>query len=232
MVNVASIKLISVSGCGQSGTTLIATIFGAHSESFLVPYETGWFLKNQVQQAEKSFIAAAEQDRKYVIEKTPRHLYFQDEIKTSFPNFFSIVMIRNAIDLVGSLTARTGDFNKSLNRVALDLDQSLKISRNDNTFILKYESLIEDPERHVRNICSLIGMPFESNMMEYYKNSPKWFQKTKPLGQGEKMHIARRAEQVTKPIFDARGSGIKHLDPQQLKTSENKLSDIMKALGY
>jgi protein O-GlcNAc transferase len=84
-----SVCLVSISGAGHSGTTLLASMIGNHPEVHLITYETGWFLDSQ-----ESNEGAFNYLRKFtnensratvIVEKTPKHVFHTDKIKKYWP---------------------------------------------------------------------------------------------------------------------------------------------------
>ena len=75
-----NLNLISISGCGHSGTTLTATVLGAHKNLLLIPIETRMFLDESYDI--NNFIFNNYSNKKtMIIEKTPNHIYVLDKIK-------------------------------------------------------------------------------------------------------------------------------------------------------
>jgi hypothetical protein len=75
-----NLSLISISGSGHSGTTLTATILGAHKNLLLIQTETRMFL-NEFYDINNFIFNNYTSEKIYIIEKTPNHVYVLDKIK-------------------------------------------------------------------------------------------------------------------------------------------------------
>jgi protein O-GlcNAc transferase len=193
---------ILVSGFGHSGTTLMATMLGAHPQTHLIPHETRWFI-NDVERGKRKIAEVQEKHSDLIIvEKTPSHMYRIDDI--DIPNAKFVVMIRHPYDIAASLYIRYNDIEKAVKRVNKDFNALVSIT--SDIHIVKYESLIENPKETLTNVCHYSGLRFSKKMLEHERYAPVWFKVEKPKnvkGQG-KDHEIRRAWQVQQPLFDGR----------------------------
>ena len=116
------IKLALITGCGHTGTTLLARMMGVHSMIYNPPYETNIFLAYNVLQwddlLELHFSKAKEtkEECRILLEKTPRHIWHVDYINSVVPTAKVILMTRNGRDVVASLYERTGDIDSAILR--------------------------------------------------------------------------------------------------------------------
>jgi len=107
---------------------------------------------------------------KYFVEKTPRNEFFLKIIKTQFPEFKIIHIIRNPLDNFASLKRFSlkrfgwvsykffGEWNKSV-KIALE-------NRNPkNYLVLKYEDLVLFPQKAIEKIADFLEIPFEENLL-------------------------------------------------------------------
>lgn len=226
-------KLLSISGCGHSGTTLTATVLGSHKNIFLHPDETFAFVNKNYSLIEYLMTKEYDSKIKYVIEKTPRHIYFIDKIKELYPNSKLIVNVRDPRDIAASLYKRSGDWNQSLDRLEKDLYHIDKFK--DSIYLIKYEDIVEDFSNTFTLACNFLNLEFDDNIKNYYKNAPNWYNLKNPKnndGVGEKNHINRRAWQVKQPIFDGRGRWQKELSSNQLLDLEKRIYPIASKFGY
>ena len=191
---------ILVSGFGHSGTTLMATMLGAHPKTHLIPQETRWFIKD----VERGKRKIAEVQEKHpdciIVEKTPMHMHHIDEI--DIPNAKFIVMIRHPYDIAASLYIRYNNMEKAVKRVTQDFEALIGIT--SDIHIVKYEDLIKDTRKTLTDVCRYSGLRFSQKMLEHEKYAPIWFKVEQPKnvrGQG-KEHEVRRAWQVQQPLFD------------------------------
>jgi hypothetical protein len=103
-----------------------------------------------------------------------RHIY---EVRTHMQNAKFVYMTRDGRDVAASmLTGGVHEFHvyNAAQRWALDQRYCLcafsdPMIRNQ-TFMLKYEDLIENTESTMRRLMSFVGLEFETSQMEYYRN--------------------------------------------------------------
>ncbi|MGR2737469.1 FkbM family methyltransferase [Billgrantia sp. Q4P2] len=231
-------QLVFVAGCGHTGTTLMASILGAHSNIFSIPRETNWFLSDDGkfhEEYRKEVLKAVSEDKTILCEKTPRHLHKMSSIREKFPSAKFIIMTRDVKDVVFSIKNRTGDFRSALNRWVGDNKVVLEELKNKNVLLVRYEDLVVNPKEMVKNICDFLGVSFESGMLEFYKNNTAWFGLADPSetdGKGEKSHLERRAWQMTQPIHDRRGIWKGGLSNEEISVINSETCTIMSKLGY
>ncbi|MGP5713866.1 sulfotransferase family protein, partial [Vreelandella alkaliphila] len=172
--------------------------------------------------------------RKWLCEKTPRHVYCLEKIKDTFPSAKCIVMVRSAKDVVASIKNRTGNFKEALIRWVNDTNKSVEVSQCDDVVIVRYEDLIENPEDVVKKVCSFIGIEFSKKMLSYYESNEVWFgvEPEKTDGRGEHAHLKRRAWQMHQPLQDRRGIWKKELTAFQAAEVDKATREIMLKLGY
>lgn len=119
-------------------------------------------------------------------EQTPVNVFFISEITQVFPQAKIICMVRDPRDVLLSqknkwkrryLGARTIPFketvrawfnyhpftisklwNSSATQISKSLDQR-------NVYLIKFESLIENPEKEIKNLCSFLEIEFDTEML-------------------------------------------------------------------
>jgi hypothetical protein len=198
-------QLISVSGCAHSGTTLVATMIGSHSEARLIPYETNWFTaptplsKLRAKKAIK-FISRSIRDYpgKIVVEKTPRHVFRIPEIAGLLPGTKFIVTVRDPRALVASLTRRFHDYETAVRRALGDYSAVNQIRRRSDVMLVRYEDLTERFLEIYREIALFLGFTPRENPIEFHKRAPDWFRARRL---GPRVHNERRRQQMQQPIF-------------------------------
>ena len=108
-------------------------------------------------------------------EKTPGHIFYWPAIKQCFPNAKLIHLVRDGRDVARSLvTARFGPV--TLDIAAKNWVKYIKAfevieenTNTDNFLQVKYEDLIDDPERILSEICGLLTVEYSSEMLSFYK---------------------------------------------------------------
>ena len=235
---VPSMRMVSVSGAGHSGTTLLASMIGNHPEVHLITYETGWFLNplenyNLVSNQLSKF-KVENKSAHVIVEKTPRHVYHIDKISEVYPQTRFLVTIRNPFDLIASLLTRHQNFDDATNRVVSDLEAINAIKDRSDVLVVRYENLIDSPIQIIQSVCTHIGLVYSSKILEWHLDPPKWFG-VYPLptdGIGERAHVANRAWQVQQPLFDGRGRWKRDLDSSQYEAAKAVLGKYVEQWGY
>jgi len=114
----------------------------------------------------------------FLLEKTPRHLHFIDPIQQTENEAIFIHLIRNGEDVVASMSEATGNNpeewsgERSVDKSIYWWNRSIRISRQyigmKNNYHIRYENLLEEPERVLKYLFERIGLPFESKIMDSY----------------------------------------------------------------
>jgi hypothetical protein len=204
------IKLAMISGCGHTGTTLLARMMGVHSKIYNPPYETNIFLAYNSLQWEVllgSQLLDAKNKKKdcsIFLEKTPRHIWHVDYIKRVVPDAKFILMTRDGRDVVASLYERTGDIHKAILRYKDDSLLTIRQLDNHSAILVRYEDLIANPRIELIRIMNFIELKFEDSMINFHKDTVNWFNlNNAEKGTGEEgvEHDKLRNWQVNQPIF-------------------------------
>ena len=233
-----NLNLISISGCGHSGTTLTATVLGTHKNLLLIPTETRMFLDESYDINNFIFNNYSNKET-MVIEKTPNHLYVLDKIKKEYPDTKFILNIRDPRDIVSSLYSRFEDWNKSIDRLKKDFEYVKKFYLFGH--LVKYEDIVNNFEDTFIDICKYINMDFDQNMLEYYKYAPNWYGVENPKDSDGKdkvyknnisNHEIRRSWQVKQPLFDGTGRWKKELSRSQIDDVVKNVGEVSNFFGY
>ena len=228
---------VFVVGCGHSGTTLMASLLGAHPNIYCLPRETYWFLNNpklddEYPQARRD---ASNEGKTLVCEKTPRHVYRIDEIKRRFPNARFVAMVRDGRDVACSIKKRSGSLEGGIKRWREDNTELLKHENDDHVHRVRYEDLIEDKEGTMAGVLAFLGQEYTDEVFGFYKKNYNWFgvEPAKEAdGVGEQSHVMRRSWQMSQPIHDRRGIWRESLSEQEAKRLEEQCADLMRHFGY
>jgi hypothetical protein len=109
-----------------------------------------------------------------------------DSIYKAFPNFKTIHLVRNPIESFMSFKVRH-EMDDDAAKVAgswLSLNSRLRRFFEINTqyqknyLLVRYEDLLETPEKEIRRICEFLNLPFENELMSSF--TERWGKGTKP----------------------------------------------------
>ena len=172
------------------------------------------FFNNYLEQANDN-------SKSIVCEKTPRHVLKIDRIRKILPQSSIVVLVRNGLDVTASIKERRGNFHDAMNRWINDNTILLDFKDKYPLHMVKYENLIINPERELREICRFCNLEYEESMMSYYDvpSNYKW------------KYEARR-EQVSRPLTDRRGRWKETLTAEEVTEFREKAGDLMKLFGY
>lgn len=235
-------KLVLMCGCGHTGSSILARIVGAHSSIYFVTQESGLFLANRYYVEDdylsKFNAAAIAEGKSLILEKTPRHVWHVDYIRRKYPDAKFILTTRDGREVVASLYERTNDFQGSLSRYQDDSILSLRQMGMMDTLLARYEDLIDDPAKLLREICAWIGVDFEPEMLKYYQKPIAW-NMDNPYSYGKlEAHDLLRNKQVNSPLEKPNRNWSERLPAEfhaELKEffSEGKMGHkLMRGFGY
>jgi protein O-GlcNAc transferase len=234
-----NLNLISISGCGHSGTTLTATVLGAHKNLLLIPTETRMFL-DESYDINNFIFNNYSNEKTAVIEKTPNHIYVLDKIKQEYPDAKFMFNIRDPRDIVASLYLRFDNWNKSIDRVKKDFDYIKKFYSFG--YLVKYEDIVYNFENTFIDVCKYLEIDFDKNMLEYYKYAPNWYDVKEPknINAPDKINInnkpsnnqIKRSWQVKQPLFDGTGRWKKELSNSQIDDIVKNVGEVANFFGY
>lgn len=110
------------------------------------------------------------------VEKTPRHLYYIDELACQAPNLRFIHLIRNGEDVVASLVEVSRSYPQiwggerdawvCVDRWKTDVALSLKYRTQPRHTLVRYEALVKCPEKCLESICRAIGLGYSDRMLQ------------------------------------------------------------------
>ena len=190
----------------------------------------------RTEKIERFRTSAISSGRPFWAEKTPRHIHYLSEARREFPNAWFILMVRDGRDVVASLKTRLGSAEKGVARWVRDNTKVIAHLDDEDTILLRYEDLIENPRTELQRVCKGVGLPFSDDMLRYHEVEREWFgsKKMKPTsGIDGQEHRENRSWQVNQPIFDARGKWRKVLNQEDLQLLEKTVfKSTMMRLGY
>jgi len=103
--------------------------------------------------------------------KTPGNEFFADAIFADFPNAKMIYMVRDPRDVTTSIPfGRSRPFSHSLGiirrwRKSVEQSQRNEHLHSGSYITVRYEDLVTDTESIVRQVCEVVQLPFDSEML-------------------------------------------------------------------
>lgn len=110
------------------------------------------------------------------LDKTPRYYEIFDELQRTFPNAKFIILYRNPLAVLASMlnTWVKGRF-EILKNYKGDLEEGVEFLSRDfsdypNTYCIRYEELLGNPEEQVRSLFHFLQLDFEPECIHYGKS--------------------------------------------------------------
>jgi hypothetical protein len=177
-------------GAPRTGTTLLGTMIGSHSEMGMVNEDvdvralgrvlgrqlTGVKLcvPNQIRLEKKSFLGSQLLKKVGMIHESPKsHLSIKEYLE--IPTLKVIAIIRDGNDSVHSMMVRgKSRFKKAARRWA-EAVETIYVMKNtcpDRILVLTFENLVLDPRTTIQNVCDFLGIAFEERMLRGHELNP------------------------------------------------------------
>lgn len=130
------------------------------------------FYQNRIATMLSSIYFAAAAGRKYFLDKTPRYYEIAFDLAELFPNAKFIILFRNPLAVFNSIL-KGWDFKdwEGLGRNYRDLriapQKMVDFCERfaGRVYALKYESLIQNPEKEIKNVCEYLGIQYSKDML-------------------------------------------------------------------
>jgi sulfotransferase family protein len=233
--------VVFISGCGHSGTTLMANIFAAHPDVYIPLRETDIFRTRNRRRAEEGFAdlhADAEASgKRFLVEKSPRHCRYLSLIRSIVPGARFVMPVRDGRDVAASYARRTGDPGLGIRQWIKSNAAIAEERDSEDVFVYRHEDLVDDPESTVKRICGFTGVPFDEAMLRYHEEERIWFGAKRLAvadnARREPSNAEHRNWQINQPIFDNRGRWRTELAEQDLALLlEGDGRSLMAQFGY
>ncbi|GEM_PF-964634 len=177
-------------GAPRSGTTLLATMIGRHTDVGMVNEDvTGQSIRkvlgkqltgnklcvpNQIRLERRHFFAAKALKSLGVVAEAPKSKYsIRDYL--DLPNLKLIAIIRDGSASVSSMMVRgRKELRKAARRwaEAIETIDALKRQYGERVLVVNFEDLLLYPESVLRQICAFLNLAFQEPMLQGYEDNP------------------------------------------------------------
>ncbi len=230
-------QFIFIIGCDHYGTTLLNKIIGNHRDIYGIDYETNLFFyseSNILNELQLFINEKNKLNKKYICEKTPKHVYYIDKMYKYTINPKIIVITRDGRDVICSLKKRFGTLNHGLQRWIDDNNQWLNHKNKNNFFIFKYEDLIINKIDTIKRICKYLKLEYYDEIFNYEKKELKLSDDFFNGLINNNKHAELRQFQINQDIYDGTNRWKTELTKEELNIiySNKDFIKIMKKLDY
>jgi hypothetical protein len=143
-----------------------------------------------------------------------------------FPDAKIIHLIRDGRDVASSLLPLSFGPNTAYVaakkwRNAVEDGMQFAEKHPDKVYTVRYEDLVDDPEKYLREICDFLGEPFKEEMLHFYHTGTARVPRREIHGQ------------LNKPVNKERAARWKKdLSPHQVRVFEAVAGPLLAKLGY
>jgi hypothetical protein len=230
-------QFIFIIGCDHYGTTLLNKIIGNHRDIYGIDYETNLFFyseSNILNELQLFINEKNKLNKKYICEKTPKHVYYIDKMYKYTINPKIIVITRDGRDVICSLKKRFGTISHGLQRWIDDNNQWLSHKNKNNFFIFKYEDLVKNKIDVIKKICKSVKIEYYDEIFNYDKKELKLSDDFFNGLINNNKHVVFRQFQINQDIYDDINRWKTELTKEELNTiySNKEFISIMKKLDY
>jgi len=122
---------------------------------------------NFVDFAESLYRPILEETNKTVwLEKTPSNAFTLSLFLETFPQGKAIHIVRHPLDAISSLYNRGMSLYNAVAVYLLNTSKALAIRDNENSYLIRYEDLVNEPEDEMRKLLAFIGLAYESQVLD------------------------------------------------------------------
>jgi len=118
--------------------------------------------------------------KEFFLDKTPRYYFILLELYKTFPEAKYIFLFRNPLAILNSIVETWSEFFLWRFKEDLLIAPQLMIEGRERVgkqaLTVNYEKLVSDPERISQSICKFLGIDFESEILNYHKQTSDTWQ--------------------------------------------------------
>ena len=172
---------------------------------------------------------AHQQEKPRAGDKTPSHLLHMELLATSFPEARFVHIVRDGRDVVPSILGMSFGPDRFAQGVlfwqrrverGLAGGKALGAGRYRE---IRYEALVADPERVLRDVCPFLGLEYSDEMLRYHERADDLLG-----GMRATRHVQGVRRPPTRGVRDWRTA----LDPHDVQLFEALAGDLLDRLGY
>ena len=164
-------------------------------------------------------------------EKTPGNLFYADILVEMFPKAKFVYMVRDPRAGVSSMQ-RAHFFGNDVVFNALARDKHFRAGRDvleghvpsEQRMAIRYEDLVREPERTVRELCQFLGEEFEPVMLSFHKSAGEYMK-----AEAANDFNAAAMKPISTAMLDTWNGD---LEPCEVAVVESLCADEMRAYGY
>lgn len=162
-------------------------------------------------------------------DKTPSYVLHVRLLADTFPEARFIHLIRDGRDV--ALSYLDTDFgSRTLGQAAIYWDRFVRAGREAGRLLgtrryreVRYEDLVRETERVLRELCAFVGLPFDDRMLRYYERSKQLMPTL-----SHTQHHGNLGKPPTAGLRDWR----RELSPRDVAVFEYLAGDLLDELGY
>ena len=178
-------------------------------------------------------------------DKTPIYVEHMREIAKALPEARFVHLIRDGRDVALSRIRRALDEPPPVDRVAKSWRRRIRAARKQARRLphyleLRYEDLVTDTERTLREVCELIELPYDAAMLDYHAHATERLGEMSgdlPARGGKALRpgserLAAHALAGEPPREERVGAWREQMRPEDAAAFEAEAGDLLDELGY
>jgi hypothetical protein len=225
-------KIFFISGCGHSGTTVLAAILDAHPKLYTIKRETTWFSNfgnnSELIKKEYEFEKNKEETlflkKEFLVEKTANHVFQVPLINRYFTNAQHIFVVRNPFDVCASLYQRYNDLDRAINRWIDSNHFVVQHSIHQWAYLVRYEQLVSNQQQQLEKLCKFMNIEYTSELLNFYKRDIQF--------EAHDAIYQKRNLQIKQPLSDYNNNFSSILDNTQINYIKDRTEKTRTILGY
>lgn len=172
--------------------------------------------------------------KRFFLDKTPRYYLIIQELVKTFPNARFVILLRNPLAVLCSLCssyvkgnwAGIAEFKPDILAAPKLLLEGIE-TLGERAIVIRYESILADPEQQIRQLCGRLGLTYHDEMIVYGSgSSAQW-----------RLGDKKQVDATDRPNRDNADAWIGQLrDPQLWRLCSDYLEmlgpETLAALGY